>query len=360
MTDQAPHVPAINMERQAALNLQLPNGVTVVGCGGVGSWLALLLALAGVPRLYLFDHDTVSDHNLNRLPVTREWIGKDKSEAVAALIKQLRPDCDVWPLGEFTIRNADSLAIARNTQWIVATTDTLASRRLVHDYTASKYLNYLEVAAEGDIGTISGSPAEWATEAEAQPGYASVPVWVGPCVSAATTAVSFIIHRAYFEPERVIHTGWALRGTATHSNDPDYNYYDIYFHDTAPYVTPALTPPQPPQPPEADVPLDILGIPIAPPAITIGAGGQVFHPFVTGTIVHTNLHDLLNTREQQELADATIQPHHGDDWQVQVRGEMTITDDEHHHRDDTEDRRIETEHNDDDEPDSDEESEDTF
>ena len=34
------------MQRQQALNLQLPNEVAVVGCGGVGSWTAYLLAMA--------------------------------------------------------------------------------------------------------------------------------------------------------------------------------------------------------------------------------------------------------------------------------------------------------------------------
>lgn len=365
---------AINMERQAALELTVPDGVAVVGCGGVGSWLAYLLALAGVPHLYLFDHDTVSDHNLNRLPVSREWIGKPKSEAVAALIRTLRPDCDVWALGQFTERNANSLDLRHQVRFIVATTDTLASRRLVHGWAINSYIKYLEVAAEGDIGTISGSPAEWATEAEQLPGYASVPVWVGPCVLASAVAVSYLIHGTWFDDNRVIHIGYANRGNSgpAYRNDPDYNYPDFYFHDTEPWVDPAPTTPPDPQPIAADAPApepattdliadlhqqvnaaihvidDVLTTP-GPTNVTIGTATAT--PYFAAPRIRPQFRtviadDPLNERQAADAQAATLVPH-GDDWQMNVPGEITIDD---HPRPTDEEPPT------DDEPDSDEES----
>src|SRR5208283_240197 len=109
MTDfiAQPLTPAENAEaarlaRQESLNLRLPRGVLVVGCGGVGSWIAYFLALAGCRNLWLFDGDLVSDHNRNRLLVPPSAIGKPKSEAVADTIRLFRPDAHLISLGAFS------------------------------------------------------------------------------------------------------------------------------------------------------------------------------------------------------------------------------------------------------------------
>lgn len=64
----------------------------IVGCGGIGYWLAILLALHGVPRLLLIDGDKVDSSNLNRLPVPVTWRGINKAIALRKTIKSLRPE----------------------------------------------------------------------------------------------------------------------------------------------------------------------------------------------------------------------------------------------------------------------------
>jgi len=194
------------MERQLALNLELPAEVAVVGCGGVGSWTAYLLAMAGVKTIWLFDSDLVSESNLNRIPIDKSWIGKPKSKAVAALIQTVRPDCVTMPVGMFTKQLAGQLGLGR-VKWIISTTDTLRSRRLVQEWAESECVNYIEAAAEGDTGSATGQAADWATADEVNPGYASVPVWCAPCVSAAVIAVSHVVHNQPMG-DRTIRLGW--------------------------------------------------------------------------------------------------------------------------------------------------------
>ena len=68
--------------RQEKLDITPPNGVTVIGCGGVGAWVAIDLAMSGVRKLTLFDHDKLEIHNLNRLPFSALNVGKPKTEVL--------------------------------------------------------------------------------------------------------------------------------------------------------------------------------------------------------------------------------------------------------------------------------------
>lgn len=208
------------MERQEPLKLRLPSSVAVVGCGGVGSWTAYFLALAGVKELWLFDTDTISENNLNRIPLPLETVGVKKTQAVAAMIKAVRPNCDVVAMNEFSVLVADAADLRREVEWIVATTDTLASRKMVYAWAMKAEVGYVEAAAEGEQGSATGSPAEWSTPEENNPGYASVPVWVGPCVFAAATAVSHVVHGVDLG-DRSIRMGWVQK-------DPYVGKFEIF------------------------------------------------------------------------------------------------------------------------------------
>ena len=72
----------------------------LVGCGSVGSELALRLTSAGVGRLTVSDPDTLSEANLYRHTLSVKDIGRSKSEALADEISLKHPWAEVTPLRE--------------------------------------------------------------------------------------------------------------------------------------------------------------------------------------------------------------------------------------------------------------------
>lgn len=180
----------MTLERQETLGLVVPESVAVIGCGGVGSWVAMFLALAGVPRLALWDSDMVSESNLNRLPLGPEYLNQAKSLALAHSLHRLVPRCDTT--GYF--KWATPVTYADSPEWVVVSTDTWASRREVWEWAQKHQVCYIEASAEGEWGGVTGEPATFATPDEDSPGYASVPVHVGPCVIAASLACYHVLH----------------------------------------------------------------------------------------------------------------------------------------------------------------------
>ena len=66
--------------------------VAVIGCGGLGSNAAAMLARAGVLELTLIDFDVVEESNLNRQMFFRDQLGMPKTEALAATLRRIRDD----------------------------------------------------------------------------------------------------------------------------------------------------------------------------------------------------------------------------------------------------------------------------
>ena len=57
-------------KRQEKLVLNQDQSITVVGCGGIGYWVAKFAAMSGIDELWLFDPDTFEDHNFNRIDLS--------------------------------------------------------------------------------------------------------------------------------------------------------------------------------------------------------------------------------------------------------------------------------------------------
>ena len=84
--------------RQKELPLKIPESAAVLGVGGIGSWVALFLALVGVKKLVIVDPDIIEIHNLNRTPYKLGQVGKPKVQAIAELIYERRRDVEVLPI----------------------------------------------------------------------------------------------------------------------------------------------------------------------------------------------------------------------------------------------------------------------
>ena len=73
--------------------------VILFGLGGVGSYTAECLARSGVGELTLVDSDAVSVSNINRqLEALTSTVGQPKAVAVAARLRDIRPDIRLHPI----------------------------------------------------------------------------------------------------------------------------------------------------------------------------------------------------------------------------------------------------------------------
>ena len=91
--------------------------VTIIGIGGVGSWIAEALARTAVGKLILIDLDDICITNTNRqIHAVHSNIGKLKVEAMAERIKSINKSCQVNSVADFI--NNDNI-----TEYLDAQTD---------------------------------------------------------------------------------------------------------------------------------------------------------------------------------------------------------------------------------------------
>ena len=81
---------------QSGLDVLAAARVAVFGLGGVGGYVTEALVRAGIGRLDLIDHDTVSVSNLNRqILATEETVGRYKAEVAAERARSINPACEI-------------------------------------------------------------------------------------------------------------------------------------------------------------------------------------------------------------------------------------------------------------------------
>ncbi len=66
--------------------------VVIAGCGSGGSQVALQLAMSGVRNFDLYDKDTMGEENVIRHACGLRYLGMNKTEAVADLLKDRNPE----------------------------------------------------------------------------------------------------------------------------------------------------------------------------------------------------------------------------------------------------------------------------
>ena len=77
-------------------DIMLKKGALLIGCGSVGSLVAMELARAGVGRFFLIDMDMMGYHNICRHQCGVQDVGKFKTTAVKERILQINPYAEVY------------------------------------------------------------------------------------------------------------------------------------------------------------------------------------------------------------------------------------------------------------------------
>jgi RimJ/RimL family protein N-acetyltransferase len=97
--------------------------VMIVGCGGIGSNTAMILAGAGIRKFTIADGDSIEESNLNRqLFWTRKDIGKFKTRALIEKLHERFDGCDIQAINQ-KIDKDWIKANARNSECIVIAAD---------------------------------------------------------------------------------------------------------------------------------------------------------------------------------------------------------------------------------------------
>lgn len=98
-----PNIPALSQDECESL---VDKSVCVVGCGGLGGYVAELLARVGVGHLTLVDPDVFQEGNLNRqLFATERNLGTHKVEAAAERISAVNFSVEVRAIPEYINEN---------------------------------------------------------------------------------------------------------------------------------------------------------------------------------------------------------------------------------------------------------------
>ena len=128
--------------------------VAVVGCGGLGSVQAELLARSGVGLVRVIDRDVVELSNLQRQSLFDERDAKQalpKAAAAAARLRAVNSAIQVEPMvADLTPSNIEDLL--GDVELILDGTDNFETRYLINDFAISRNLPWIYGAAVGSFG----------------------------------------------------------------------------------------------------------------------------------------------------------------------------------------------------------------
>jgi tRNA threonylcarbamoyladenosine dehydratase len=143
--------------------------VAIVGLGGVGSFVAEMLARSGFGTLILIDFDKISLSNINRqIPALTSTVGMLKSDVMTNRIKDINPDINVVSHVEFCdLQTRDRLL--QNADFIVDAIDSLGPKAGLLEFAVINKLRIISCMGAGnridpskvaldDISNVKGCP----------------------------------------------------------------------------------------------------------------------------------------------------------------------------------------------------------
>lgn len=128
--------------------------LTIIGIGGVGSWVAEAAARSGIGHLTLIDMDDICVTNTNRQVHTlQRYIGELKAEIMANRIRQINPECQVTVIDDFI--NADNvseyLAAQRGAKFnfVIDAIDSVKDKAALLSYCRRNKIKVITIGAAG-------------------------------------------------------------------------------------------------------------------------------------------------------------------------------------------------------------------
>ena len=120
--------------------------VSILGCGGLGSNIAMALARCGLGEIHIYDFDQVEYSNLNRQNFNQNDLGKAKVDQTKKKIEETIPYTKVFANNLFiTKENLDE--ISRKTDIFIEAFDKKEMKSLVFEYFLGKDKKKLVMAS---------------------------------------------------------------------------------------------------------------------------------------------------------------------------------------------------------------------
>jgi molybdopterin/thiamine biosynthesis adenylyltransferase len=129
--------------------------VFIAGAGGLGSPVAIYLAVAGVGTITIVDMDTVDQTNLNRqiLHFDRD-IGRKKTASAQEKLEEINPDITVNAI-DMKIDTANAASLVGNAEGIVDAMDNYPIRYMLNDVAIKNRIPLFHGGIRGFYGQVT-------------------------------------------------------------------------------------------------------------------------------------------------------------------------------------------------------------
>ena len=124
--------------------------VCVIGVGGVGSWVAEMLARNGVGQITLIDADDICVTNINRqIHALGSTIGQEKVHAMSQRINDINPDCIVNKKTTFFLQSTAEELLEPNYDFVVDAIDSIKHKSLLIALCKQKNIKMVTIGGAG-------------------------------------------------------------------------------------------------------------------------------------------------------------------------------------------------------------------
>jgi len=133
------------------IELLAKKSVLILGCGGVGCYVAEALARSGIGQLIIVDYDVVEESNINRQIIAlSSTIGKYKVDVLEERIKDINEDCKVIKVKCF-IDNDNYLDLFQyKVDFFIDCCDTIIVKKLVMRECIKRNLAFISSMGTGN------------------------------------------------------------------------------------------------------------------------------------------------------------------------------------------------------------------
>ena len=120
------------------------SNIAILGVGGVGGYVAEMIARLGVENITIVDFDKISVSNLNRqIIATSNNIGNNKVDEFKKRILEINPECNIITHKLFLDRTNSNILDNYKIDYIIDCCDSVDTKKLLIDYSISKNIKLI-------------------------------------------------------------------------------------------------------------------------------------------------------------------------------------------------------------------------